>query len=55
MREFVMVLASIALTAVSWGVYGPLMRQGNVGMSGSHLLPFICVASSKRKRKQSNQ
>jgi hypothetical protein len=43
MRDFVMVLASIALTAASWGVYGPLMRHGNVGMSGSHLLPFICV------------
>jgi hypothetical protein len=43
MREFVLVLASIALTAVSWGVYGPLMRSGNVGMEGSHLLPFICV------------
>jgi len=43
MRGFVFVLASTALTAVSWGVYGPMMRNGNKGMSGSHLLPFICV------------
>lgn len=46
MREFVFVLSSIALTAVSWGVYGPLMREGTSNMSGSHLLPFICVGLS---------
>lgn len=46
MRDFVLILGSIALTAVSWGVYGPLMREGQAGMSGSHLLPFICVGLS---------
>lgn len=43
MREFVLVLASIALTAVSWGVYGVLMRQGTANMQHSHLLPFVWV------------
>ena len=43
MQNFALVLASIALTAVSWGVYGPLIRWGGQGMQGSHLLPFICV------------
>lgn len=43
MREFVLVLASIALTAVSWGVYGVLMREGTANMQQSHLLPFVWV------------
>lgn len=43
MREIIMVLGSIALTAVCWGVYGPIMRNGQAAMSGSHLLPFIWV------------
>jgi len=43
MREFMMVIGSIALTAVSWGVYGVLMRNGTANMNGSHLLPFIWV------------
>lgn len=43
MPSLVFVLASIGLTMFSWGVYGPLMRAGQAGMQGSHLLPFICV------------
>ncbi|HEX4129530.1 MAG TPA: hypothetical protein VHZ24_05765 [Pirellulales bacterium] len=43
MSNYLFVLGSTALTALSWGVYGPLMREGQVGMGGSHLLPFICV------------
>jgi hypothetical protein len=43
MREFVLVLASIALTAVSWGVYGVLMRNGTGAMENNHLLPFVWV------------
>ncbi len=43
MSNFLFVLLSTALTAFSWGVYGPLMREGQAGMAGSHLLPFICV------------
>ncbi|MBL9081261.1 MAG: hypothetical protein JNK76_05615 [Planctomycetales bacterium] len=43
MREFLLVICSIALTAVCWGVYGPIMRNGQAAMSGSHLLPFVWV------------
>jgi len=43
MREIIMVLGSIALTAICWGVYGPIMRNGQAAMAGSHLLPFIWV------------
>jgi hypothetical protein len=43
MRGFVLVIASIALTAVSWGVYGVLMRNGTMNMQQSHLLPFVWV------------
>lgn len=41
MRDFALVLASIGLTMLCWGSYGPLMRSGQVGMG--HLRPFICV------------
>ncbi len=43
MKDFSFVVASIGLTALSWGVYGPLMRFGTTGMGGSHMLPFVCV------------
>jgi len=43
MRGFVLVIGSIALTAVSWGVYGVLMRNGTMKMEHSHLLPFVWV------------
>lgn len=43
MREFILVLSSIALTAVSWGVYGVLMRNGTAAMNQNHLLPFVWV------------
>src|SRR5687768_6561416 len=37
------VIASIALTAVSWGVYGPILHWGQAAMGGSRLRPFMCV------------
>ncbi|HEY5313005.1 MAG TPA: hypothetical protein VIK18_10820 [Pirellulales bacterium] len=43
MKEFSLALASTALTIVSWGIYGPLMKAGVGGMGDSHLLPFIAV------------
>jgi len=43
MRDFVLVLASIALTAIMWGVYGPIIRTGTTAMKGNHLLPFVWV------------
>lgn len=43
MRNFILVLASIALTAIMWGVYGPIMREGQANMARDHLLPFVWV------------
>jgi len=34
---------SIALTALSWGMYGPVLHQGQAKMHGSRLRPFLCV------------
>lgn len=43
MKGMLAVFAFIALTAVCWGVYGPVLNQGKAGMSGNALMPFICV------------
>ena len=32
-----------ALTAVSFGCYGPTLHKGQVAMAGSRLRPFLCV------------
>ena len=37
------VIAFIALTAVCWGVYGPVLHKGQQGMQGSRLRPLLCV------------
>jgi hypothetical protein len=37
------VAGSIALAAVCWGVYGPVLHKGQLAMLGSRLRPFICV------------
>ena len=53
MRQFPLVLVSIAVTFLSWGVYGPVLHKGQYGMgfedpvtklvTPSSLRPFICV------------
>ena len=42
MIEFVGMLAAIALTAVCWGAYGPVLHFGREAMASS-LRPFVCV------------
>src|SRR6188474_134842 len=37
------VIASFALTAVSWGVYGPILHWGQEAMGRGRLRPFMCV------------
>lgn len=32
-----------AMTALSWGVYGPTLHRGQMAMAGSRLRPFLCV------------
>jgi hypothetical protein len=41
--EFVVVLTWIAVTALCWGAYGPLLHKGQMMMKGSRLRPFMCV------------
>jgi uncharacterized membrane protein len=43
MKGIVGLLVFIALAMLSWGVYGPVLRQGQLEMHGSSLRPFICV------------
>jgi len=43
MKGFALVIASIALTVVCWGVYGPLLHSGTAKMEMSRLRPFFCV------------
>ena len=38
-----MVIASILLTAVCWGVYGPVLHQGQAAMGQGRLRAFLCV------------
>lgn len=42
-RQFLLVIASIAMTALCWGSYGPVLHKGQMKMAGSRLRPFLCV------------
>ncbi len=41
--DFLYVIGSIALTAICWGVYGPVLHRGQSSMDGSRLRPLLCV------------
>jgi len=43
MRNFALVLVFVALTFLSWGMYGPVLHIGQLGMEHTRLRPFICV------------
>jgi hypothetical protein len=48
MRNTVLLFASIALTVLCWGMYGPVLQTGQAGMSTippqvARLRPFVCV------------
>jgi hypothetical protein len=43
MKNFALSLLFVALTAVCWGVYGPVLRAGQELMGHSHWRPFVCV------------
>jgi hypothetical protein len=42
-RNLFAVLVFVALTALCWGGYGPLLHKGQMAMQGSRLRPFLCV------------
>jgi hypothetical protein len=41
--NFAGVLASVAVAAICWGTYGPMLHRGQLKMKGSRLRPFLCV------------
>ncbi len=41
--DFLWVALSVATTALSWGVYGPVLHKGQSAMGGSKLRPLMCV------------
>ena len=45
MTQSLGMLAAIALTALCWGVYGPVIHEGQALM-GSRLRPFMCVGAA---------
>jgi drug/metabolite transporter (DMT)-like permease len=42
-EKLVFIPLSIALAALCWGSYGPIMHRGQMKMHGSRLRPFLCV------------
>jgi len=44
--NWLMVILFTAMTALSWGVYGPMLHRGQMAMAGSRLRPLICVGLS---------
>lgn len=45
-RDYLLVPLFIAMTAICWGAYGPVLHKGQVAMLGSRLRPLICVGLS---------
>jgi hypothetical protein len=43
MKEVIYSLPFVALTVVCWGVYGPVLHEGQQAMGASKLRPFLCV------------
>lgn len=41
--SFFWVALSVAVTALCWGAYGPVLHRGQAQMEGSRLRPFLCV------------
>lgn len=41
--QYAMSLVFVSLTFVCWGIYGPVLHEGQKAMSGSSLRPFLCV------------
>ena len=44
--DFLYVAIFVAMTALSWGVYGPTLHRGQMAMAGSRLRPLLCVGLS---------
>lgn len=42
-KQMAFIPLSIALTALCWGAYGPVLHRGQMKMAGSRLRPLLCV------------
>lgn len=42
-QQMLMIPLAIALAALAWGSYGPVLHKGQMKMGGSRLRPFLCV------------
>jgi hypothetical protein len=42
-RELFTIIGAIAVTALCWGCYGPVLHKGQIRMAGSRMRPFLCV------------
>ena len=42
-EKLALIPLSIALAALCWGSYGPILHKGQMKMAGSRLRPFLCV------------
>ncbi|MFO0904768.1 MAG: hypothetical protein U0939_17305 [Pirellulales bacterium] len=38
-----LVIASVAMTACCWGIYGPVLHWGQMGLGGNRMQAFLCV------------
>lgn len=43
LEKLTLIPLSIALAALCWGSYGPILHKGQMKMAGSRLRPFLCV------------
>ena len=43
MKELLLIFGGIALTVLCWGVYGPVLHQGQLRLGENPLKPLICV------------
>ena len=41
--QLMTVIICIAVTALCWGSYGPVLHRGQTKMNGSRMRPFLCV------------
>jgi 4-amino-4-deoxy-L-arabinose transferase-like glycosyltransferase len=43
MQSTFLMLSSVAITAICWGIYGPILHWGQADMGAGRLRTFICV------------
>ncbi len=43
MKGMLLIAAGIALTVTCWGIYGPVLHEGQHGLGNNRLKPLICV------------